>query len=191
MSFRNELELTNAVRAGNSSLVRQILVENRLNPKIENQTKLSALTEAAREGHDSIVKLLLQHRHVKFLLYEVFSNFTSSTSLPTPTFSIMLNTASQFSSVRTVEAGKILLSRPALLQCTFISTMLSLDSSSFFLYLDMNSEQLGDAEDAAPVMALLRVLRGVEGVTMMISWRVAPFRVKRRGKVDIVARCIS
>ena len=55
MSFRNELELTNAVRAGNNSLVRQILVENRFNPKIENQTKLSALTEAAREGHDSIV----------------------------------------------------------------------------------------------------------------------------------------
>ena len=62
MSFRNELELTNAVRAGNSSLVRQILVENRLNPKIENQTKLSALTEAAREGHDSIVKLLRHHQ---------------------------------------------------------------------------------------------------------------------------------
>lgn len=36
MSFKNELELINAVRAGNNSLVRQILVENSLNPKIEN-----------------------------------------------------------------------------------------------------------------------------------------------------------
>ena len=54
MSFKNELELINAVRAGNNSLVRQILVGNCLNPKIENQTKFSALTKAAREGHDSI-----------------------------------------------------------------------------------------------------------------------------------------
>lgn len=59
MFFRNELELIKVVRAGNNSLVRQILVENSLNPKIENQTKSSALTKAAREGHDSIVKLLL------------------------------------------------------------------------------------------------------------------------------------
>ena len=61
MSFRNKLELANAVRAGKSSLARQSFVENHRNPKIESQTELSALTKAAREGHDSIVKLLLQY----------------------------------------------------------------------------------------------------------------------------------